>query len=155
MKPLSIFPLSQRFKKILKRTCITIVSLLAVFIILNFIFPLPTPPKYSPVITDNKGNIIHAFLTTDEQWRMKTELDEIHTFRRQTVIAKEDKCFYRHPGVKPLAIARAFFYNLFTGKRTSGASTITMQVARMMEPKKRNLWNKMQEMFRALQLEMK
>jgi penicillin-binding protein 1C len=154
MKSLSFPSLSLRRKKILKRTGIGIASLLVAFLILNFLFPLPDPPKYSPVITDNKGNIIHAFLTNDEQWRMKTELDEISPLLKKTIIAKEDKWLYYHPGVNPLAIARALLYNLFTGRRTSGASTITMQVARMMEPKKRNLWNKMREGFRALQLEL-
>ncbi len=60
---------------------------------------------------------------------MKLEAEEITPLLRQTIIAKEDKWFYWHPGVNPFAVGRAFFYNVFTGKRTSGASTITMQVA--------------------------
>src|SRR6185503_15321817 len=63
--------------------------------------------------------------------------------------------FYSHPGVNPVAVTRAFFNNLFKMRRTSGASTITMQVARALEPGKRNIWSKMREMFRAFQLEWK
>src|ERR1700754_583753 len=86
---------------------------------------------------------------------MKTELTEISPLLRKTIIEKEDKYFYRHPGVNPLAMARAFFRNIIHMRRTSGASTITMQVARSLEPKKRTYWNKMQEVFRAFQLEWK
>jgi penicillin-binding protein 1C len=98
---------------------------------------------------------MNAYLTKDQKWRMKTELEEISPLLRKTIIAKEDKYFYSHPGVNPLAVTRAFFKNLFRMKRTSGASTITMQVARALEPGKRNIWSKMREMFRAFQLEWK
>lgn len=137
----------------LRRTGIALASLLLVCILLNWIFPLPAAPRYSTIITDSKGQVIHAYLTPDEQWRMKTELDEISPLLKKTIIEKEDKYFYYHPGVNLLAVSRAFFRNIFSGRRTSGASTITMQVARMLEPKKRNLWNKIREMFRATQLE--
>ncbi len=99
--------------------------------------------------------MINAFLTSDQKWRMKTELNEISPILRKTIIAKEDKYFYNHPGVNLFAVGRAFFKNIFRMKRTSGASTITMQVARALEPRKRNIWSKTIEMFRALQLEMK
>jgi penicillin-binding protein 1C len=82
------------------------------------------------MITDNKGELINAYLTKDQKWRMKTELDEISPLLQKTIIAKEDKYFYSHPGVNPVAVGRAFFKNLFRMKRTSGASTITMQVAK-------------------------
>src|SRR6185312_11691382 len=125
------------------------------FLLLNWIFPLPDRIEYSTIITDDKGEILHAFLTHDQQWRMKTELSEISPLLRKTIIAKEDKYFYYHPGVNPLAVTRAFFKNLFRMKRTSGASTITMQVARAMEHRKRNFGSKLIEMFRAFQLEWK
>src|SRR6201991_1523559 len=86
---------------------------------------------------------------------MKTELTEISPLLRKTIIEKEDKYFYYHPGVNALALCRAFFNNLLHMRRTSGASTITMQVARSLEPKKRTYWNKVVEVFRAFQLEWK
>jgi penicillin-binding protein 1C len=99
--------------------------------------------------------VINAYLTKDQKWRMKTELREISPLLRKTIIAKEDKYFYSHPGINAVAIARAFFKNIFQLKTTSGASTITMQVARALEHRKRNIASKVIEMFRAFQLEMR
>ncbi|MBK8657609.1 MAG: penicillin-binding protein 1C [Bacteroidetes bacterium] len=125
------------------------------FLALNFLFPLRDAIHYSTVVLDNKGEVIHAFLTPDDKWRMKVELSEISPLLRQTLIEKEDKYFFRHLGVNPIAMFRALFNNVKQQKRTSGASTITMQVARMLEPKQRTYFNKLREVFRALQLEWK
>ncbi|HVK46392.1 MAG TPA: penicillin-binding protein 1C, partial [Pseudobacter sp.] len=125
------------------------------FLLLNWIFPVPDSIDYSTIITDNKGEVIHAYLTKDQQWRMKTELEEISPLLRKTIIEKEDRYFYYHPGVNGAAILRAMAKNIFRMKRTSGASTITMQVARALEPKRRTYFNKLREMFRACQLEWK
>jgi penicillin-binding protein 1C len=136
-----------------KRLAIGIAGLFFLFLLLNWIFPLHDTIEYSTIVTDNKGEVINAYLTKDQKWRMKTELDEISPLLRKTIIAKEDKYFYSHPGVNPFAVARAVFKNILRMKRTSGASTITMQVARALEPRKRNIFSKMIEMFRAFQLE--
>jgi penicillin-binding protein 1C len=145
----------QSVKRFFKRLGIVIVSLFLLFILLNWFFPLPDKIEYSTIITDNKGELLNAYLTQDQKWRMKTELEEISPLLRKTIVAKEDKYFYSHPGVNPFAVTRAFFKNLFRMKVTSGASTITMQVARALEPGKRNIWSKLREMFRAFQLEWK
>ena len=129
--------------------------MIILFILLNLIFPLPDKIEYSTIVTDSKGEVIHAFLTKDQQWRMKTELNEISPLLRKTIIAKEDKYFYHHFGINPFALTKSFFKNIFRMKRISGASTITMQVARALEPKRRTYINKCIEMFRALQLETK
>src|SRR5687767_4843944 len=139
----------------LKRLGIGFLGLILLFFFLNLVFPLPDNVEYSTLITDNKGELINASLTKDQKWRMKTELNEISPLLRKTIVAKEDKYFYSHPGVNPVAVVRAFFKNVFRMKRTSGASTITMQVARALEPRKRNIFSKMIEMFRAFQLEWK
>jgi penicillin-binding protein 1C len=125
------------------------------FLLLNYIFPLHDNIAYSTIVLDSKGEVIHTFLTKDDKWRMKTELKEISPVLRQTLLYKEDKHFYYHPGINPFAIGRAVVMNTLKLKRTSGASTITMQVARMLEPKRRTYFNKVVEMFRALQLEWK
>jgi penicillin-binding protein 1C len=138
-----------------RRLGIGLLGLILLFFILNRVFPLPDKIEYSTIITDDKGEIVNAFLTKDQKWRMKTELDEISPVLQKTVIAKEDRHFYSHPGVNPFAVIRAIFSNIFHMRRMSGASTITMQVAKMLEPGKRNIWSKMREMFRAFQLELK
>jgi penicillin-binding protein 1C len=141
-----------RFLKwLLVATAISVV----VFLGLNLLFPLPDKIEYSTIVLDAKGEVIHAFLTRDQKWRMKTELSEISPTLKKSLLYKEDKYFYHHPGINPLAMARAAVMNTLHLKRTSGASTITMQVARMLEPKNRTYLNKVKEIFRAFQLEMK
>jgi penicillin-binding protein 1C len=130
-------------------------SLFILFFILNRIFPLPDKIEYSVLITDNNGEVINAYLTKDQKWRMKTELSEISPLLKKTIIAKEDKYFYSHPGINPPAIIKAFFKNIFRMRTASGASTITMQVARALERRKRTIGSKIIETFRAFQLELK
>lgn len=138
-----------------KRLVIAIAILPLLILLLHLLFPLPDSVSYSTIITDEKGTVLHAYLTPDEKWRMKTELHEISPLLQKTIVAKEDKYFFYHPGINPLAVGRAFTNNILKGKRTSGASTITMQVARMLEPRKRTISAKAIEAFRALQLEWK
>lgn len=71
----------------------------------------------------------------------------------QAVLLFEDRYFYFHPGVNLVALARAVWQNISANQIKSGASTITMQVARLMEPKKRSYFNKVLEMFQALKME--
>jgi penicillin-binding protein 1C len=139
----------------LKIIGLVLAGIFLTFLLANWVFPLPDRIEYSTIITDDKGEVVHAFLTRDQQWRMKTELGEISPLLRKTIVEKEDKYFYYHPGVNLLAMARALGRNLIHMRRTSGASTITMQVARALEPKKRTYWNKVVEVFRAVQLEWK
>jgi penicillin-binding protein 1C len=124
------------------------------FALLNFIFPLQPQIKYSQIILAQDESVLHAFLSSDDKWRMKTELHEIIPELKETIIRKEDQYFYYHPGVNPFAIIRAAFNNVIKQRKTSGASTITMQVARLLEPKRRHFGNKIIEAFRAFQLEL-
>lgn len=126
-----------------------------IFLIADVCFPLPDQIDFSKVIVDRNGQVLHAFLTKDQQWRMKTDIKELSPLLRKTILFKEDQHFYYHPGVDPLAIARAAVMNVLHLRRTSGASTITMQVARMLEPRKRSYGSKLIEIFRAFQLEWK
>jgi len=139
--------------KFLKQFAIGLVLLFVIFLLLNFLFPLRILPGYCQVITDKDENVLHAFLSQDDKWRMKSELGEINETLIKTILYKEDKYFYHHPGINPVAIIRAAFNNMATGRKTSGASTITMQVARLLYPAQRTYLNKLTEMFRALQLE--
>lgn len=142
-------------RALVKRILIVTVHGLALFLLLNWLFPLPDRIDYTTVITDRNGEPLHAYLTHDQKWRMKTELSEISPLLKRTILAKEDQYFYRHPGINPLAALRALFNNVTKGHRTSGASTITMQVARALEHRPRTLGSKFIESFRALQLEWK
>ena len=123
------------------------------FLALNIGFPLPTEKAYSRIVLDRDGALLNAYLSPDEKWRMRSPLEEVPEELVKALLAKEDRWFYYHPGVNPVAIVRAAWSNVTSGKRVSGASTITMQVARMLEPKARSWGGKLWEAFRALQLE--
>jgi penicillin-binding protein 1C len=160
MSPYRFKKLQQKVTKqklwlLVKRFVIVCGCSFLLFLLLNFLFPLSSSIEYSATVSDAGGEVINAFLTKDEKWRMKTELNEISPLLRKTIIAKEDKWFYYHPGVNIFSVGRAAVMNLLRMKRTSGASTITMQVARALEPRKRNLLSKLIETFRAFQLEWK
>lgn len=147
--------MEQKFLKWMKRLAAFAFLSFLLFILLNFLFPVSDKIEYSTIVLDNKGEVIHAFITRDQKWRMKTELNEISPLLKKTLIDKEDKYFYYHFGVNPVALVRALVMNILHQRRTSGASTITMQVARMLEPKRRTYFNKAIEIFRAFQLEWK
>lgn len=125
------------------------------FITLSLIYPLPELKPNSKVIYDRNGNLLSAFLTEDGIWRMRTNPDEIPLKLKIILLEKEDRYFYYHPGFNPISIIRAGIQNIVSGRVKSGASTITMQVARMMERKERSYLNKIIEIFRSLQLEAK
>jgi penicillin-binding protein 1C len=127
-------------------------SLLLLFL-LDHLFPLPPAPQYSPIVTAADGSVLHAYLNPTQKWRMKTELPEITPALQAAIINKEDRYFRYHFGVNPVAIVQAAGRNMFRSGRTTGASTITMQVARLLEPKERTFGGKLLEMLRATQLE--
>lgn len=138
-----------------KRIVILVIAFVIIFLGLNIVFPLTSHVEYSQVITASDSSVIHAFLTGDEKWRMKSEEREITGQLRKAILYKEDRYFNYHFGVNPFAIFRAAYNNIFHLRRTSGASTISMQVVRMLYPGERTYMNKVIEMFRAMQLEMK
>ena len=124
------------------------------FLLLDALFPFRADKiQYSQVIYAADSSLLHAFLSSDHKWRIYARPDEITPDLRKSIIFKEDRYFKYHPGFNPLAMARAAFYNLVTGHRTSGASTITMQLARLIKPAPRTYKNKLREVFRAMQLE--
>ena len=131
----------------------TLLAALLAVVGLDLAYPVPQPPRYSPIVTAADGSVLHAFLNPTQKWRMKTELSEITPALQQAIITKEDRYFRYHFGVNPLAIVQAAGRNIFRSGRTTGASTITMQVARLLEPKERTFGNKILEMLRATQLE--
>ena len=137
----------------LSRIVLALIILLGLAWLADRRWPLPPPPQYSPLVLAADGTVLHAYLNPTQKWRMKTELAEITPALQAAIIAKEDQYFRWHLGVNPLAIGQAAARNLFGRGRTTGASTITMQVARLLEPKQRTFGNKLLEMLRAGQLE--
>lgn len=118
---------------------------------------LPGPlftTDYSTVVLDEHGAILRAFLNSQEQWILPDDGSPIPEKLKIAVITFEDKRFESHLGVDPLAVLRAVYQNIRHGGRVSGASTITMQVARLMRPKERTVRNKLLEMAQAVAIEL-
>ena len=143
-----------------KRWVVAILApLLAVYLLLHVLFyliPLPTEGLFRPsatLIFDANGRLLHTFTSADEMWRIKTPLEEVSPVLQEFLLYYEDRWFYYHPGINPVAIGRALVQNMQAGSVVSGGSTITMQIARMMEPKDRTFGHKLLEAFRAFQLE--
>lgn len=130
----------------------------AAFFLLDAVFPFPEARLHPPaatVVQDRNGNPLRLYLAADHAWRFPVTLDETAPVLLETLVASEDRHFRNHPGINPLSLLRAALGNLLAGRVRSGGSTITMQVARLVEPKPRTLSAKCVEMFRALQLEMR
>lgn len=146
---------TQTFKKLIRTKIVKALALfLLAFFSLHFLFPLPPLKPYSKTVYAVDGSLLKTFLSADDKWRLRTSSSEISADFKKAIMEKEDKWFYWHPGINIFAVTRAAVMNLLSGRVTSGASTITMQTARMMEPGERTILKKIQEMFRALQLEL-
>lgn len=107
--------------------------------------------RYSQVVVDNRGKIIGAYLNQDEQWQVKGD-GKIPSRLELAVLTFEDREFYNHNGINYLAILRAIKTNIFQRKRI-GASTITMQVAKLYKNRNRNYINKVLEIIEAKKIE--
>ncbi|HRE43491.1 MAG TPA: transglycosylase domain-containing protein, partial [Terricaulis sp.] len=144
-------PLSAQQKR---WTSALIVFLLAVFALdLAFAPPLQRVRDVSPVVLDRSGEWLMAFTTREGRWRLEARLDEIDPEFQRRLIAIEDERFWLHPGFDPIALARASVSFARQGRVTQGGSTITMQLARLLEPRPRNIGSKLIEILRAMQLE--
>lgn len=141
------------FQKLFFGLILMFLFLFLSFLLMDFCFPLRTKIEYSTIVMAKDSSILETYLSKDSKWRMKTELYEISPELRKTLIFKEDKYFYWHIGVNFMATGKAFVGNIWYWKKKSGASTITMQVVRMLERRKRTYFNKFIEIFRAFQLD--
>jgi penicillin-binding protein 1C len=109
---------------------------------------------YSPLVVDRDGKLLRPFTTKDGYWRLPATPAEVDARFLRMLIAYEDKRFYSHPGVDPVALARAAWQFAAHGRVISGGSTLTMQVARLLEPRpERSLSDKFAEMIRAIEIE--
>jgi penicillin-binding protein 1C len=131
-----------------------VLTIFVLGLILDLLSPLPNLKQYSKQILSNDGTLLTAYLTDDDKWRMRTNIEDVSPNLVKAVIEKEDSWFYWHLGVNPVSLVRAIYSNIVSGKRVSGASTISMQVVRLLEPKDRTYGNKILEIFRAIQLEL-
>lgn len=112
-------------------------SIMGTLLLANIIFPPPLDRAYdtSTLVTDRHGLWLTAFTVDNGRWRLKADMDEVDPRFVAALIAIEDKRFYRHSGVDPLAVLRAARSWRRQGEIVSGASTLTMQLVRQLEPR--------------------
>jgi penicillin-binding protein 1C len=137
-------------------TVLGVAVLAAVWLGLMWLAPPPDPYQVRPAgrqVLARDGTLLRGFLSPDQKWRWRISLADINPHLITAVIEHEDRRFYHHPGVDPLAILRAAWANLKAGRILTGGSTITMQLARLVEPGRRSLSYKLFQAFRALQYE--
>ena len=116
--------------------------------------PLPERLALSKEMVDRDGALLRAFATPDGFWRFKADRANVDQDLVKMLVAYEDRRFFDHHGVDPLAMGRAFLQFVRHGRIVSGGSTITMQVARLIEPREeRSLTFKLRQMARAVQIE--
>jgi penicillin-binding protein 1C len=116
--------------------------------------PLEAAATVSSEVFDRDGQLLRAFATPDGRWRLKATADNIDPLFTRMLIAYEDRRFYEHKGVDLRALGRAAFQLFTNGRIISGASTLSMQVARLIEPREtRSFANKLLQLARAVQIE--
>ncbi|WP_086999107.1 penicillin-binding protein 1C [Rhizobium sullae] len=116
--------------------------------------PLEKTGAVSAEVLDADGQLLRAFATSEGRWRLKTTVADVDPQFTRMLIAYEDRRFYDHHGIDPLAIGRAGLQLITNGRIVSGASTLSMQVARLIEPRAgRSLSAKFLQMVRAVQIE--
>ncbi len=142
----------------IRRLVLALIALVAVettLLAADAAFPpnLARAHRSSPVALDHNGAWLRALPVEGGRWRIRADLARTDPTFLKRVVAVEDARFWLHPGVDPISVVRAAAVGAVTGHIRSGASTLTMQTARLLEPRKRTFGAKLIEMLRALQIE--
>ena len=114
----------------------------------------PVRVASSPLVVDRQGRLLRAFTVADGRWRLPVTLAEVDPLFLRLLLTFEDRRFYHHGGVDYLALARAVGQLVVNGRVVSGASTLTMQTARLLHGQSsRGVAGKLRQMVQALALE--
>jgi penicillin-binding protein 1C len=97
--------------------------------------PLGEALAFSTLVVDRDGKLLRPYTTPEGRWRLPATQDDVDPRFVSLLVAYEDKRFSVHHGIDPFALGRAFAQLITHGRIVSGASTITMQVARLLEPR--------------------
>lgn len=135
-------------------------AVLLALLLLDAAFPLPLPKARdaATVVTARDGSPLRAFADARGVWRYPATPEQVSPLYVQALLGYEDRWFWRHPGINPVALLRAGGQLLGSGRIVSGGSTLTMQVARIVDPelhgaRTRSVGGKLRQVLRALQLE--
>jgi len=126
----------------------------ALIVAADRLWPLPLK-EVNParVVVDEKGTPLWRFADSDGIWRYPVTIEDVSSRYLEALIQYEDRWFWDHPGVNPFSVLRAAWQDLSSGKVVSGGSTLTMQVARLLDPHPRTFGGKVRQLWRAMQLE--
>lgn len=147
--------LFQRKKRISAIVASTVALVFLCAAILNIAFPLPEiyPDGPSVVVVASNGNVLRSFGDNHGVHRYQINSKDVDPFYIQALLYYEDQHFYQHPGFNIISLIRAGYQWASHGKIISGGSTLTMQVARLISPHSRTIKGKIQQLWRAMQLE--
>ncbi|MGE6793215.1 peptidoglycan glycosyltransferase PbpC [Pseudomonas guineae] len=144
-----------RLCSLLRRTWLWLpLCLVGVLALGDRLFPLPLPADdLARVVLAEDGTPLWRFADHDGVWRYPVSPADVSPYYLEALLTYEDRWFYQHPGVNPLALGRAAWQNLSSGRVLSGGSTLSMQVARLLDPHARSYPGKLKQLWRTLQLE--
>ena len=141
-------------KKLLGWTAGGLLALCALLWLADRIWPLPLPrDDQARVVLAEDGTPLWRFADANGVWRYPVHVDDVSPLYLDALLTYEDRWFFQHPGVNPLALGRAAWQNLSGGRVLSGGSTLSMQVARLLDPHERTLPGKLRQLWRTAQLE--
>ena len=148
-------------KAIIKRMLVLAVALplvaFGVFEAAVRLLPYPSgleaPPPRSTLIVDATGRPLAALAAADGRWHLPLSASQVSPHLLAALVAVEDARFYEHAGVDWLGVGAAARDNLLARGVRRGASTLTMQLQRLRDPKPRGLWAKLEQALRARQIE--
>ncbi len=131
-----------------------VVLVVALLWLADRIWPLPLPQDdLARVVLAEDGTPLWRFADANGVWRYPVHTSEVSPYYLDALLTYEDRWFYQHPGVNPLALVRATWQNLSGARVVSGGSTLSMQVARLLDPHSRTLHGKLRQLWRTAQLE--
>jgi penicillin-binding protein 1C len=139
--------------------CVAAVIVFAAGVFALWIAALGPPPlgdglDFSTTVVDRDGRLLRPYATPEGRWRLPARADGVDPRYLALLIACEDRRFRDHAGVDPLALARAAGQLVANGRIVSGGSTLTMQVARLLEPRtERSFGAKLRQAVRAVEIE--
>ncbi|SDZ58853.1 penicillin-binding protein 1C [Pseudomonas sp. PDC86] len=145
---------TSRLKRVLRWALGAVLLLVALLWLADRIWPLPLPKDdLARVVLAEDGTPLWRFADANGVWRYPVQTSEVSPYYLDALLTYEDRWFYQHPGINPLALARATWQNLTGARVVSGGSTLSMQVARLLDPHSRTFYGKLRQLWRTAQLE--
>lgn len=146
-----------RLRRVARRLALGALAVVSILWVAWLLLPKPDllPPAlmFSRQVLDRDGRLLHIALTPDGKYRLPVSLNDVSPQLIAATLAKEDRRYFSHHGVDAKALGRAI-WGVMSGQRLGGGSTISMQVARIRwQQNTRSYFGKVEQMFRAIQLE--